>query len=39
MDDVKLTSLNWPFPIVNGLPIPKGIRRVVFPLVYEEAPW
>lgn len=32
-----LNSENWPFPVVNGLPIPKVIKKIVFPSVYEEA--
>lgn len=33
-----MNSNNWPFPIVNGVAIPKVIKKVIYPSTFEESP-
>lgn len=33
-----MNSTNWPFPIVNGLPLPKVVKKLVYPSTFEESP-
>lgn len=35
----KLTRANWPFPVVNGKPLPQLPKTPVYPTNGEPAPW